>query len=181
MFTGRVVLMSAAFSGVLFAQSPLASIKRICVEKFSGDETKAAPARDIAIASLFEANRFTISEKCDKVDAILRGTVSEDKGQQERSESEGAAIRRGSAAVSGGGGGFSGAAASVGAAGSESLSSSETKWQASVALRLVTPDGDVIWAGSQDSGGGKIKSAMSDAVDRAVKQLARAVEKAAAK
>jgi hypothetical protein len=180
-FMVKLIVLFAALSEFMSAQSPsvqLSGIKRICVEKFSGDEIQAAQARDLAITSLFDLNRFTISEKCDKADAILRGTVAEDKSQQSRSESEGTAIRKGSAAVSGAGGSFAGAAATLGAAGSESLSSSETKWQATVALRLATPDGDVIWAGSQDSSGGKVKSAMSDAVDRAIKQLGRAAEKA---
>jgi len=181
MSTARTLAALGLASSAIFAQSTnvqISSVKRICVEKFSGDEGKAAQARDLAIASLFDLNRFSISEKCDKADAILRGTVVEDKGQQARSESEGASIRKGSAGVSSAGGSLVGAAATLGAAGSESLSSSETKWQASVALRLVTPDGDVIWAGSQDSSGGKTKSAMSDAVDRAIKQLGHTAEKA---
>jgi hypothetical protein len=45
----------------------------------------------------------------------------------------------------------------------------------------VDQEGTVVWAYSQDSPGGKVKGAIADAIERAVKQLLREVEKATAK
>jgi hypothetical protein len=44
-----------------------------------------------------------------------------------------------------------------------------------VVLRLVDADGEVIWAYSVDSTGGKTRGAVSDAVDQGVRQLMRDV------
>ena len=82
------------------------------------------------MSSLFALNRFGITEDCAKADAILRGSVTEDKGQKSRSEGEGASYHR--RAVSATAGVL--AAGSVGVGGSENLSSSETQWQASITL-----------------------------------------------
>lgn len=49
--------------------------------------------------------------------------------------------------------------------------------QASVVLRLVDRDGVVIWATTQESSGGKAEAAVPDALDRAVRQLFRDVDK----
>ncbi len=59
----------------------------------------------------------------------------------------------------------------------ESLFSAETRASASIVLRLLDSAGTVIWAHIQDSPGGKIKAAIPDAVDCAVKQLVRDVER----
>lgn len=56
---------------------------------------------------------------------------------------------------------------------SERLFSIETLSRASVTLRLTNREGDIIWAYTQDSAGGKTKGAVSDAVDRAIRQLGR--------
>jgi hypothetical protein len=53
------------------------------------------------------------------------------------------------------------------------LFSAETGTKASVTLRLVDQEGEVIWAYTQDSAGGKNKGAVADAVERAMKQLQR--------
>jgi len=45
----------------------------------------------------------------------------------------------------------------------------------------VDPEGEVLWAYTQDSAGGKAKGAVSDAVERAIKQLARELSRADAK
>src|SRR4051812_16528341 len=106
MSTGRVVILALASYVIAQAQTsapgPLASVKRICAERFSGDESRAAQARDLAISSVFALNRFVITENCEKADAILRGSVTEDKGQKSRSEGEAASYHRGVVAASAG-------------------------------------------------------------------------------
>jgi len=39
-------------------------------------------------------------------------------------------------------------------------------------VRLVSKDGDVIWSTTQESNGGKFRSAMADVADKIVRQLA---------
>ncbi len=63
-------------------------------------------------------------------------------------------------------------------AGHESLSSAETKEHAVVTLRLVNKEGEVLWAVSNESSGGKTKGAIGDAADRAARRLLRDIERA---
>jgi hypothetical protein len=60
---------------------------------------------------------------------------------------------------------------------SDSSVNTETVNEARVAVRLVSPDGDVIWTSTQESKGAKYKGASADVADRCVKQLLRDVEK----
>jgi hypothetical protein len=60
---------------------------------------------------------------------------------------------------------------------SDSSVNTETVNEARVAIRLVSPDGDVIWTSTQESKGAKYKGASADVADRCVKQLLHDVEK----
>ncbi len=100
MFTGRVVLLSwvtglvlvmAALQLTAAPQAPviteersLAAVKRVCVEKFSGDEAIVSAARELAIAGLFGAKRFIVTEKCSTADAILKGGSRSECGERLR-------------------------------------------------------------------------------------------------
>lgn len=46
-----------------------------------------------------------------------------------------------------------------------------------IAVRLVTPEGDVVWSTTQESRGAKYKSATADVADKIVKELARELER----
>ncbi|MFN0168655.1 MAG: hypothetical protein ACKV22_19700 [Bryobacteraceae bacterium] len=162
---------------VVSSHEGLRGIKRICVDRLVGEDSMVAPAREIAIAALFAAKRFTVTEKCEKADAVLKGAVLERGERRTRAEGESANF-----GVAGGGAsanrnsGSAGFGAVVGGS-EESLYSSETRSRASVALRLVDQDGDVLWAYTQDSTGGKTKGAIADAVERTVRQLLRAMDR----
>lgn len=175
MYTDRAFpfLFLMGCSVVVSAQAPppnpLLQIKRICVEKFSGEESSTQQVRAVAIASIFAMKQFAVTENCDKADAILKGAVAEREDQRTRAEGEGAAVVSGS--------GTAHSSRAIAARSDESLFSSETKRQASVSMRLVSKDGDVLWAFTQDSLGAKSKLAISDAVDRAVKQFAKDLDK----
>ncbi len=156
----------------------LAKVKKICVDKLTGETRTVDAAREMAIAGLYASKRFSVLERCDKADATLKGAVMERFNRKVRAEGESAdfGVAAGAASVSPGS-----ARAAIGAAvggSGESLYSSETAANASVILRLVDADGVVIWATTQDSSGGKLKTAVPDAIDRSVKQLLRDVEKA---
>jgi hypothetical protein len=44
-------------------------------------------------------------------------------------------------------------------------------------VRLVGKDGDIIWSTTQESGGGKFRSAMADVADKIMKQLTEETRK----
>lgn len=150
-------------------RSLLSAIKVICVERLSGTQPLADAAREMTFAALYAAHRFTVLEKCDKAQATIKGAVLESSERRSRSESEGI----GFGAVTGGANSSQAGISGVAGSNGESLSSSETKRQSSVSLRLVDSEGTVLWAVTQDSTGGKSKGAVADAVERAVRQLLR--------
>jgi len=189
MFTARIVMLVAA--ALLMSPSSLAQeasdtagspvrllgIKKLCVDKFVGEESLAAQAREMVIAGLFASNQFVLTENCEKADAMLKGAVFESKEQRVRAEGEsmefGKAVGAASASLGSG-------TAAIGAAkggSSETLVSAETLSQASVVLRIVDNGGEIIWAHTEDAKGGKVKSATALALDRAIKRLLREIEK----
>lgn len=157
--------------------SGLAAIKRLCVEKFSGEPAEGTRARELAIASLFAARRFALNENCAKADAVLKGAVSLEREHRVRSESEGLDF---SASVSGSEDSSRSATSARGGT-SERLFSAEGVFHASVTLRIVDKEGEILWAHTEESKDGKVKSSLAQAVDRAVKQLLREIEKTHAK
>ena len=48
---------------------------------------------------------------------------------------------------------------------------------ARITVRLVDPDGDVIWSTTQESRGAKYKGASADAAEKVAKQLLREIAK----
>lgn len=155
--------------------SPLARVESICVDTIAGVAPLAEAVREMAFAALYSAKRFTVLERCEKAQAKLKGAILESAEYRRRSESEGIGFGAIGGAVSSG----TGAIAGVGGSNGESLSSSETRRQASVSLRLMDQDGVVIWAYSQDSTGGKTKGPAADAMDRAIRQLLKEASRSA--
>jgi len=112
----------------------------------------------MVINALNESKKFTLTEKCDKADATLKGISTEQVHQESRSSSEGTSIKR----------------AEI----SESSHSTETINEVRVAVRIVARDsGDVLWSTTQESKGAKYKGASADAADKVMKQLLRDLEK----
>jgi hypothetical protein len=151
----------------------LLKVRRICVDSF-GDDQLSRQLHAMVINALSESKRFTITEKCEKADAVLRGVSSEHIHQEAHSSSEETSV------------GTSGAASNLGSSASrsahvgiaDSTHSTETINDAHLAVRLVDEDsGDVIWATTQESSGAKYKSAIADAADKVVKKLLRDLEK----
>jgi hypothetical protein len=60
---------------------------------------------------------------------------------------------------------------------SDSSVNTETIDEARIAVRLVSPDGDVIWTSTQESRGAKYKGASADVADKCVRQLLRDLDK----
>ncbi len=161
-------------------ETKLQQITKICVGEF-GNDVLGIQMKEIIIAKLFEAKRFKLKEDCKAAKAeevTVKGSVTERTEHTFRSESEG--ISAGKQAV--GVGASSSTVVAVGEGGSlsahENLSSSQTKEHAVVTLRLVDKEGEILWAISQESTGGKTKGAIGDAAERAVRRLLRDIERA---
>ena len=152
-------------------------VRRVCIQRF-GEDALGFQVQEMIIARLFESKRFSLTENCDKADYVLKGTITERSDRISRSESEGLGFDDRAAASAWDRQG--GASASRTARGSdhENLSSSEVKVQAAVTLRVVDKDGEIIWATSRESAGGKAKGAIGDAAERAVRRLLRDIERA---
>ena len=138
----------------------LLKVKRIFVDSF-GDDPTSKEVQSMIVSSLTATNQFIVTENREKADAILKGVALEKSSQELHAYSEGTAV-----------GGRGGAAAV-----NDSSAHTETIHEAKVAVRLVNPDGDVIWTSTQESKGGKYKGATGDAADRCVKQLVRDIER----
>jgi curli biogenesis system outer membrane secretion channel CsgG len=151
-------------------------IKRIFVDSF-GDDIISKELQSMIVSSLAATKRFKVTENRDRADAILKGVALEKSSQEVHAYGEGTSVGSagGHAEVHGrnGSGGF--LAQHMGT--SDSSVNTETINEARVAIRLVTPDGDVIWTSTQESKGAKYKGASADVADRCVKQLVHDVQK----
>jgi len=134
----------------------LLKVKRIYVESF-GEDTISKELQSMVVSSLVATKRFKVTENRDHADAILKGVALEAASHELHAYSEGTAA---------GGGAIS-----------DSSAHTETVNDAKLSIRLVNPDGDVIWTSTQESKGAKYKGASADVADKCVKQLLRDVEK----
>jgi curli biogenesis system outer membrane secretion channel CsgG len=128
----------------------LLEVKRIYVDSF-GDDPASKQLHDIVLNALAASEKFIVTENKDKADAVLKGSIGGLIHQEARGSSEGTAVN--SAAIY------------------ESSHSTETLSEVSIAVRLVTSDGDVIWSATKESKGAKYKGPTADVADQVVKQL----------
>ena len=141
-------------------RAALLKVKRIYVDSF-GDDPTSREVQSMIVSALVGTNEFKVTENRDRADAVLKGVALEKSSQELHAYSEGTAV------ASGGGG----------AAIKDSAANTETIREAKVTVRLVNPDGDVIWTSTQESKGAKYKGSTSDAADRCIKQLLKDMEK----
>jgi hypothetical protein len=162
----------------------LLKVKRIYVDSF-GDDTISKELQSMIVSSLVATKRFKVTENRERADAVLKGVALEKSSQELHAYGEatsvGGAAGGSHSEISGSGGTFSGSsgggfvARHMGT--SDSSVNTETVNDARIAIRLVNPDGDVIWTATQESKGAKYKGASADVADMCVKQLLRDVEK----
>ena len=154
----------------------LLTVKRVYVDRLTGGET-AAQMRDILLSSLQGTRLFVLTENQERADAVLRGAAEDMVFNEVHSSSEGVNARLS------GGTGRSSSKVSAPYAGlslgeSESDHSTERRHEAIAAVRLVNKDGDVIWATTQESLGGKFRGASADVADKITSKLKEDFEKA---
>jgi curli biogenesis system outer membrane secretion channel CsgG len=190
--TGSPPTQPVAKSSADAAQSDdsavLLKVKRIYVDSF-GDDIISKELQSMVVSSLVATKRFKVTENREKADAVLKGVALEKSSQEVHAYGEstsvgGAAggshgemsgsIVNGNGTVSGSSsGGF--VARHMGT--NDSSVNTETVDRARISIRLVSPDGDVIWTTTQESKGAKYKGASADAADMCVKQLLHDVAK----
>jgi len=162
----------------------LLKVKRIYVESF-GDDVISKELQSMVVSSLVATKRFKVTENRDHADAILKGVALERSSQELHAYGEttsvGGASGGGHTEISGSGGTISGSSSGGFVARhmgtSDSSVNTETINEARIAIRLVNPEGDVIWTSTQESKGAKYKGASADVADKCIKQLLHDVEK----
>jgi curli biogenesis system outer membrane secretion channel CsgG len=166
----------------------LLKVKRIYVESF-GEDITSKELQSMIVSSLVATKRFKVTENRERADAVLKGVALEKSSQELHAYSEATSV--GSAgggshgevngSVVNGNGSISGSSSGGFAARhmgtSDSSVNTETIDRARVSVRLVNPDGDVIWTTTQESKGAKYKGASADVADECIKQLLRDVAK----
>lgn len=166
----------------------LLKVKRIFVDSF-GDDAISKELQSMIVSALVATKRFKVTENRERADAILKGVALEKTSQGLHAYGESTAVGEASGShhgeLSGGvvngtgtvSGSSSGGFAARHMATDDSSVNTETINEARVAVRLVNPDGDVIWTSTQESKGAKYKGSSADVADKCVKQLLRDVEK----
>lgn len=134
----------------------LLKVKRIYVDSF-GDDIISKELQSMIVSSLVATKRFKVTENRERADAILKGVALEKSSHELHAYGESTAVGQGAI--------------------SDSSAHTETLNESKVSIRLLSPDGDVIWTSTQESKGGKYKGASADVADKCVKQLLRDVEK----
>jgi curli biogenesis system outer membrane secretion channel CsgG len=150
----------------------LLRVKRIYVDSF-GDDVVSRELQSMIVSALVATKRFKVTENRDKADAVLKGVALEKSSQELHAYGEGTSVGRASGAADSSSGGF--IAQHMGT--SDSSVNTETISEARIAVRLVDPDGDVIWTSTQESKGAKYKGSSADVADKCVKQLLRDLDK----
>ncbi len=182
----------------------LVRVRRIFVESF-GDDPISKQAEAMVVDALVKSKRFVVTENRDRADAILKGTAVEKRSQELHAISESGAastavvtqnsdysanssgsidgrVSGGTGTIHGSSQGSArGSSSGVGVARSGAVEDSqvttETIDDARISVRLVDPDGDVIWSTTQESRGAKYKGSSADAADKITKQLLREIAK----
>jgi hypothetical protein len=153
----------------------LVKIRRVYVDRLNGGET-AAQLRDMLISALQNVKLFALTENQEKADAVLRGSAEDlvftDTFQTSSGINARATIGAGATSTRTTPSTTTrtpGLSLAVGE--NESQRIAERKHEATASVRLVTKDGDVIWATTQESLGGKFKGASADVADKIARQL----------
>ncbi len=157
----------------------LLSVRRVYVDRFTGGEV-AAHIREMIVAALHTARLFVVTENPERADAVLRGSAEDLVYTDTFASSEGLSVRgsfgTGSSRTSTSQGTRTYGSLGVGEHSATRIA--ERRHEASAAVRLVNKQGDVIWATTQESTGGKFRGASADVADKISRQLAADYERA---
>jgi hypothetical protein len=171
-----MLLASAAFAVESRpSEAALADVKRVYVDQLGGGKT-SDQFRDMLIAAIQTTGLFVLTENPEHADATLRGSGDDLIFSEEHNSSDSIGVHAnagsGSSSRALNSGVSSNSTSGIGVTDSENSKITERRHEATGSVRLVSKDGDVIWSTTQESNGGKFRSAMSDVADKIVRQLA---------
>lgn len=158
-------------------QAELLSVKRIYVAQLTGG-LQADALRELLISSLNATKLFILTDNPERADAVLKGAADDHAFENTFDMQDGISGRVGS------GGGSSSFTKSSGSYGGISIGDHEArhirerKHEAYAAVRLCGRDGDVLWATTQESQGGKFRGASADVAGKVARDLTFALERA---
>lgn len=176
-----------ASADIEFHPSPeavLATVRRIYVDQLGGGEG-SDQLRDMLMAALQNSGLFIITENPERADATLKGSSQLKSLTEEHQTSDSIGIHTAegsgsSAAASLGTSTSSRRNLSTGISQTESSHIRENREEVAASVRLVTPDGDVIWSTTQESAGAKYRGALADTADKVARKLSDETKKARA-
>lgn len=152
----------------------LAGVRRIYVDQLGGGKT-SDQFRDMMIAAMQSSGLFLLTENADHADATLKGSGDDLIFTEEHNSNDSLGIHANSGSGSSSralnAGSSSNQTTGIGVTDSESSKSQERHHEATGSVRLVGKDGDIIWSTTQESNGGKFRSAMADVADKIMRQL----------
>ena len=157
------------------SEAALASVKRIYVDQLGGGKT-SDQFRDMLIAAIQNSGLFTLTENQENADAVLKGSGDDLIFTEDHNSSDSigvhADVASGSSSTAMHDGVSSHSSNGIGVTDSENSKVTERHHEATGSVRLVSKDGDIIWSTTQQSNGGKFRSAMADVADKVMKELA---------
>jgi altronate dehydratase len=175
------LLVVAALSAAETPAVGLPAVRRIYIESLGGTP-QAVMLRDMIISCIAGSGLFTITETAERSDAIMRGSARDETFVEEHRSSDSitAGLHMANSQYSSVRNDRTGDSRSRGVniGQNESMNSAERRHEASASVRLIGPDGDVIWSTTQESLGAKFKSSSADVADKIYKKLAEDLQKA---
>lgn len=159
----------------------LQGVTRLCIEDFEGGEN-ARQLRAILIGELQKTQAFVITENPARADAFLRG-FAEDLVYTEQHARDEAVGGRSAGNLATGGNSRNRRAIGASAGVNESVRerSTERRHEASLSVRIVNAEGDVLWSATAESRGGKYRSAAADVCTKIAGDLQKALKGTGAK
>lgn len=156
-------------------EAALAGLKRIYVDQLGGGKT-SDQFRDMLIAAIQSSRLFVVTENAEHADATLKGSGDDLIFTEEHNSNDSLGVHANSGSGSSSRALNSGVSSNqtmgIGVTDSESSRVQERRHEATGSVRLVGKDGDIIWSTTQESNGGKFRSAMADVADKIMRQLA---------
>jgi hypothetical protein len=158
-------------------QTELLSVRRIYVAELGGGRAAEA-VRELLISSLNATQLFILTDNPERADAILKGAADDHSFTDTFDVKEGITGRLGSGHASTGLSGSTGSIGNVSIGDNESHNIKERKHEAYAAVRLCGRDGDVLWATTEESQGGKFRGASADVAAKVARDLSLALGRA---
>ena len=177
--SGEAAVMAA--SNTLATPSPLRaellSVRRIYVAQLTGG-LQADALRELLISSLNATKLFILTDNPERADAILKGAADDHAFEDTFDMQDGISGRVGSGRGSSSLSGSSGSSGGISIGDHESRHIKERKHEAYAAVRLCGRDGDVLWATTEESRGGKFRGASADVAAKVARDLTFALGRA---